>query len=826
MPKTNSKPVKRVATSAHSKSIVRPVMQIFSIRNAKRCGILLVVALAVIGAVILNFPQTEDLTKVSVAIPRSSYPIPNDALYVGPKGNDSASGTLTAPIKTLKSAISRAASGATIILMEGIYREDAGTITTPLTIQAYPGAKVWLDGSDEVTGWVKDGTVWRKDGWTTSANSINPLSFLPDMVFVDGVEQTQVRTLTEVKENTFYVDQAASIMYLGSSPTGRLVEASTRHMALQYSGAGAAGSKLRGIGVRRYASKLTSPHEVGAIEVRDGAKGIRFDKLLFTEQAANGLLLTGSASDLSIGLTITDSVFAGNGASGISGDYTNGLVMQGNTVINNNVQRAQWEEVNGSFAGTKFSRMTNSTIKNNLFQDNHGTGFWCDLDCKDNTIIGNMSRGNLTDGIYYGVGYRAIIASNVTYNNGQAGIKASGQSIKIFNNTSYNNNSENIFVYDDPGLERISSADVHIKNNIVAGGPRSITNQQLIRVSMGRTDIGQTVKTFDNNLYFRSSATQPLNILTWQSGKTSDYFTSLNTTLRNKIAGESKGIAVDGRAIETIFKDATNGDFRLQADAAAVGAGGVLPADVATALDLPIGSKVNIGALSWRAGSSNRLASSSPTDTPPSPTADPKPNAAPTTSVTLNGEVFTAPASFQVTATAADADGQVTKLEILQNGEPVHFCNNATLCRYQVNGYEPTEVYYSSRATDNARPAAVTSSSAAQKVTVAAPAPVALAAPSGFTPTFSQSWFDFRPGLSWPAVPGATGYTVNRAGTTKITTVTKNSYFDTEAATLGNYYIYNVTAFNATQKSPVASTTITLSCGFWVFNCKATIVGH
>lgn len=75
----------------------------------------------------------------------------------------------------------------------GVYREELGTITKPVTIQPYPNEEVWLDGSDPLTGLVQDGKAWRKDGWT-AGNAITPMpamrpKFVPKVLMLDLIGQ-------------------------------------------------------------------------------------------------------------------------------------------------------------------------------------------------------------------------------------------------------------------------------------------------------------------------------------------------------------------------------------------------------------------------------------------------------------------------------------------------------------------------------------------------------------------------------------------------------------------------------------------------------------
>ena len=53
----------------------------------------------------------------------------------------------------------------------GTYHEIRRVFTAGITIQAYPGEVVWMDGTVPVTGWVQDGTAWRHDNWNVSLDS-------------------------------------------------------------------------------------------------------------------------------------------------------------------------------------------------------------------------------------------------------------------------------------------------------------------------------------------------------------------------------------------------------------------------------------------------------------------------------------------------------------------------------------------------------------------------------------------------------------------------------------------------------------------------------
>ena len=86
-------------------------------------------------------------------IPDTAYPIPSNALFVAPTGNDTNPGTQDAPFQTVTHCHRGRTRGATIVLRAGVYRESFGTVTKKVTIQPYPHEQAWLSGSDVVTNW-------------------------------------------------------------------------------------------------------------------------------------------------------------------------------------------------------------------------------------------------------------------------------------------------------------------------------------------------------------------------------------------------------------------------------------------------------------------------------------------------------------------------------------------------------------------------------------------------------------------------------------------------------------------------------------------------
>ena len=138
-----------------------------------------------------------------------------------------------------------------------------------VTIQNYPREAVWLDGSVPVTGWVKDGTAWRKDGWTTrfdaspsytkgapdgdgartGSSSAPTTRWPPTPTSSSSTARRCARSPAAARSCRARSTSttATSRVYIGSNPTGKEVLGSTLTKALAVR---AAGTVVRGIGVR------------------------------------------------------------------------------------------------------------------------------------------------------------------------------------------------------------------------------------------------------------------------------------------------------------------------------------------------------------------------------------------------------------------------------------------------------------------------------------------------------------------------------------------------------------------------------------------------
>ena len=573
----------------------------------------LALAVAMLAAVLvlLGAPPAHAVTYEQPVIPDTNYPIPAGAVFVANSGNDANPGTKASPVRTLNKALAKVAWGGTIVVRGGTYREALPNVTKRITLQPYPYEKVWMKGSDVVTGWVKSGSVWVKTGWKTEfcqtcydSRAIDPAypnAGKPDMVFANGAPLAQVASLSEVTAGKFYVDYGADKLYVGTDPTGKFMEASTRRIGLRFDTSNAAGSTVRGIGLAHYSPNWNP--DVPAIAVTTSGN-VTFENDVFAWSASRGLALYGPKP------VVRGSIFMYNGHTGISGHKSHGAVIEGNRVAYSNQERFSIAgSPVSSNAGVKVTRSEGVVIRNNRLVRNHGTGVWCDESCYNATIVNNLSRGNATQGIAFELSTKGIIASNVAVNNGQIGLKISGSTdVRAFNNTVANSGTYQLAVYEDPRTNTDQAElskgitwdtkNVAVKNNLMSvstssKGPIIFTLDANSPKRVGASDM---ISLLNYDGYWRKSASVPSSFAAWARLTSTSNYTTM-AALRTGTGREGNGMSYDNVTTSPFYVDEAGGNYNLKVGSPALGSGDPLPSDVASAIGVASGVNVNRGAL-------------------------------------------------------------------------------------------------------------------------------------------------------------------------------------------------------------------------------------
>ena len=106
-----------------------------------------------------------------------------NCIHVDKKGSDCGLGNVESPFLTIDKAASVAQPGDSIIVHEGIYREEITHINTGLSesrrisFEAAPDEQVIIKGSEEITGWQQiDGSIWKVEIDNTIFKDFNPFA--------------------------------------------------------------------------------------------------------------------------------------------------------------------------------------------------------------------------------------------------------------------------------------------------------------------------------------------------------------------------------------------------------------------------------------------------------------------------------------------------------------------------------------------------------------------------------------------------------------------------------------------------------------------------
>lgn len=625
-------------------------------------GVALALGSAPQPAAATGFAVSTKLPASASALLKTNYAIPSGAVYVSPTGTDStSSGSASAPYKTINYALMQVKDGGTVVARGGVYREGATGYSTGgtnyivrlnsgkgvnnVTLQAYPGETVWMDGTVPVTNWTKASTTDYKVAWSTpsycagqyysrnftSQTTSGPCSYSdaiggtsslgdPQMVFVNGSEIKEVASLSKLTSNTFFYDWSARVMHLGFNPAGKTVEVTKYPQALAM--LKATNFSIKGIGIRRYATNQYGNATTGALLLNNGSN-VTLENVAITQNAGTGLMVWNTNK-----LTIRSSTISSNGANGMNfagsqqklatdSSVRDDLTIEYSRFDSNNTDSYSMNcTYSCNAAGVKMAGIVGANIRYSTFNYNgggRGSGVWCDLACSNVNIYGNKMVGNARHGIVYEVSDKGVIASNlIAYNGwssppdgGGIGIMAGSANTRIYNNT-ITDNKQGVFLYDDkryPGDSsgygsRVgpSSVNDQLVNNIIATS--STDTSTLLRVGgadgSGNTTGEQVVSKVDYNTYVKPDS---VTFATWVStpSKGTEVYKTI-AALRSAKGKETNGDLSSGTA-STVLTAPSTGDFSVKASSLASGTSTSLPSDIAALFGVSASETYNRGVI-------------------------------------------------------------------------------------------------------------------------------------------------------------------------------------------------------------------------------------
>ncbi|KQZ90339.1 hypothetical protein ASD62_14630 [Phycicoccus sp. Root563] len=587
-------------------------------RRSGRVGLVAAVTLALVAGITPWSPSGDQPSASAATSPRKAdasgsvgvgvahYPVPSGSVFVSPSGNDAAAGTLSRPVRTIARGLALAPSGGTVVLRGGTYHESV-TITRSVTLQNYPHEAAWLDGSVPVSGWTKVGSVWRHSGWTPRfdasptytkgapdgtapgwqfVNAAYPMAAHPDMVFRNGVSQRQVKSLSLVKEGTFYLDTKTSQLYVGSDPSGASMRGTDIAKAMSVR---APNVLIRGFGIRRFGNSVWHMGAVTLESPRIALANVVIDQMATTGVAA-------ITSDILLNrVTVTNS-----GLLGVHAATADRFRVLYSRITGNNAERFNTAPVSG---GIKVGRLRTITVADTTISDNYGHGFWADQSVYDMRLVRNNVVGNQGTGVFLEISSLAAVVDNLISNNTGNGIKVNNTSnVRIWNNTVVGNSRQLNIVQDsrlasntswghdprrpnpDPTMTWVLGP-VQIRNNVIglSKGGNCLTCVEDYTFKRSAAQIGVTSA---GNIFNRTSTSTPTWTHVWSSGKVNPYVYTALAPFQKSTGQDRSSVAYDTSAVVTL-------GGRLSSAAATKGAAiaVALPADLAALSGHPTGAR-------------------------------------------------------------------------------------------------------------------------------------------------------------------------------------------------------------------------------------------
>ncbi|SPT53944.1 nitrous oxide reductase family maturation protein NosD [Actinomyces bovis] len=401
-------------------------------------------------------------------------------IHVSPTGDDSGSGSASAPFATIRHALDLAVDGDTVRLDSGTYREGELIMPERVRLEAGRGEQVVLSGAEVVKDWDADGEVWTsRDELVRFCQecTFNPdsehdgVKGYPEQIYLDGRPLTQVASREEVKEGTFFVerqpmefegggqDRIGKVLgsrrahyVMGSNPKGHLVEVVQHARALTIAGNGAAVANLT---IEKYAPTqmwgLQDPEigtqGAGTMVLVLGDK-VNIDSTVLRQATSGSALHFTNGS----GQSLTSSKVVDNAGVGMMANETYGLTVSANYFSGNNAndfdssERCQSHCYVADFKithslGMRFelNRVDYADVQADAadplhYQENRRAGIWLDEGVGNSSVVGNHFV-NTPIGVFNEISHNTVIASNIINGAGTGILSSGSERARIWNNT-------------------------------------------------------------------------------------------------------------------------------------------------------------------------------------------------------------------------------------------------------------------------------------------------------------------------------------------------------------------------------------------------------
>ena len=476
---------------------------------------------------------------MSVSGPSTSTPVPGDAVYIGPT-DDAENIVASSPPGTFfvfQSGVHYeqgrivpkdgdtfvGESGAVLdgrrplpppsALGEGRYRYDDVFPVDDLEVILRPGTSA-MENRCYAPGVNDIGVTTTPIAYCGHEREV----YRPEMLF-DGDER-----LRHVNEKDDVVAGSDSFHYDadgGTLTVGRRLSAplfTSRDSAFRFGFdygeyVGARNVRIEGLVIRGYANRVLK----GAIEAM-GSYDLRVSGVVARDNHGPGIRV-GSGS------VVTDSLFVGNGDTGVSSATDTGTL----NFNDNEVRENGWLEVHRGFqrGGVKLVSVRNAEVSRNYIHGNQGTGLWIDAESDNVLIRYNRIESNNNAGLHFEISRGGDIHHNLFARNRRP---ENGTPEPVYGNVVLDNASDTTFadntLYGGAGQELVAYAQerkgsldgVVVRNNSIS--IVTLWNEGVYGVKDLRSEDTKEAGPVDvnflyNDLFVRQAAAAPL---AWNSG--------------------------------------------------------------------------------------------------------------------------------------------------------------------------------------------------------------------------------------------------------------------------------------------------------------------
>ena len=418
-------------------------------------------------------------------------------LYVdAAKGSDSNPGTQLLPLKTISAASAIANTnnyhsiGTHISINPGIYRETVSIFgnqyNTPLPVTFEGvGSNVIISGSVPYTNWTAYTgnssiytTLWSNNWGDCAPNpdSSSPLEqeivLRREMIFVNGVNLTQVLAFGQMQPGTFFVSESGNRVYVwpaaGTDMAAADVEVATLPELLHV--VSRTNMVFRGMNFVH----ANSCRDNNAVYIAGSSKNILFDNDTFRWNNAIGIHFFTPVTNF----TVQNSSASHNGQSGMMSVQTKFGLWQSVVTSFNNWRGAQGAYYYWNSGGMHFFSDHDHTISGATIAFNQTHGIHFDTDNANITASNVLTAQNLAIGIAVEKNEGPVAISNSNFCSNNLGVKLNymyqsglvlrnSELVTLTNSNFYNNSVSQISVIGQKGGIEITNWETGITKNLI-----------------------------------------------------------------------------------------------------------------------------------------------------------------------------------------------------------------------------------------------------------------------------------------------------------------------------------------------------------------------